>query len=196
MGLFSGLIGLGGFDDATGEITQQADKTRDFFRGEHEANTNALAPFIGAGTRGINALSDFVTGGGLGDLDATGEAILDRAFRDTEGRLAAQGLSDSGIGRNALLDTALRSRLGLRKNRLAEFSGLARFGPQAIGQRIRSGAIAGQGIARANETIGNAKAERSLNTANTLGNFADTVLNIPSSPGELREAARAVGGFA
>lgn len=176
MALETFLFDVFASNKASGKIARQADKTRDFYRDRRGEQAEAIEPYRETGRQGLDLIGDLIRGG-PDEVGESGEAILADIARRVTGRHAAMGLRDSGAHTNALTEALLRGRRGLRSQTFGEGATVAGLGQNAISQTIRSDAIAGEGIGKANATIGEAKAFPWLNASNALYRWEDQILN-------------------
>lgn len=197
MGLFSSLGSLFGGGGAAEDIAHQERQIIGRVEDQQGRQEAVNQPFLGGGTRAFNALSDFALTS-PGEPDEFTTALEDQVTRGVLGRFSSMGLTDSGASRNALFDAIMRNRLGIRGQRFNELATVSGFGERGANRFANIGNFATNQIAGARRNIGQANAFNTMNRANILGQFGDTLLNIPSSPNELASAARAVasGGFA
>lgn len=175
MGVFSSLGGIVGGNRASKAIKESAMQTQQFAKDQNELNRGENQPFLDFGTDSINALRNILIDGDEGaiQLRPGEESLRARSMRDTESRLAARGLGDSGAGRNVLLDTDLRFGEQVRGNRINELFAGAGFGENALNRNLQSSAMVTNQVANTNSQIGQANAFKQMNLWNGIGGLAD-----------------------
>lgn len=200
MSLFGSIAGLFSGNAASNAIKDANRQNRRLANETYADQTAQIDPYLGAGRNALADLDAFRTGG-VDYLGQSGEALLGNALRDTSGQYAAMGLSDSGAGRNALLDRALELRRGLRSDFYNEALQRANIGQNALGAFIGAGNTRLGAVTGANTNIGEARAGNALNFGNQLAGVADQGLDAilkaaTGGAGFLPGLAKQAGGFA
>lgn len=133
-GGLGGLGGLGSFSDVSERQAKGYEDALNLAKGNQQYMRDAFAPFTGMGRSAIAPLKSEMGIGGKPYEDPMTQQIVDQQLKDIMQSKKASGMWSSGATPGHLADATLRTRVGMRDNRINNLMSMAQLGAGSTGQ--------------------------------------------------------------